>query len=445
MTSLTNFISVAGTLVTTKEQADILGGVAEMAETILSGLGNILTTVSGMGDFITNAEGELDLVRVSAFLQVIQTTFNELKTFLPNIISGIMTAFTGVDVAVLKSKVNVMGSVITFLTNVLDMTSTLNDLASGAAGEGGSLTTGLANIAKLFTAGEGAGEVDFFDIVQSVVDGAKSIVIGRLPNFTPVTTLFTNLKSVTEAMSEIANAEINTAKREIIASAIQGIKSSMEVVGGATFKAAVAGIANINLTKVVTVSSQLQSISESISNIQSVNADGIFGLETVISSFQPIIDAIDNVIVTRGRGGTIQKATTFNSLLTKLGNVSENLAIVNRNLLPIVTTTNENMRERVSALMGTITDTVSAINNMGAIDLSTTMRRLENNFGLGNTASYTINNENFNVTLNLNVTFDAGTFVEVLFDQAIERSTSTGAAASGPRAFTPASFNPATE
>lgn len=425
MTSLSRFITLATGLGATKEQAEVVSAIADLISSILGGLSTLARTIGSLAEIAIPETGELDSGRIDGLLTITNTLFLSLGTFLPDLITNLNNAFEGIRPSVLESRIRVVGQVITFLGQAIELSETLKNLSDGAAtGQGEAAIPGLTNIKNLFVS-EAEGGVGLFDIVQTIIDGTKNLNIDRIPGLKGVTNLFKSVATIAETTGEIAGAGLDRSAGAAVNQAVHVIHGTIHHIK--ILKGRMAEITGANFSTLVTTTSQIAEIAGSISSIPVLTANGINSLATLLSNttgdasggiLQNIINDIDQIEL----GGAATKIGGFNRLLARLATTSESLNTLNTNLLPIATGGSENLRTRVSDLMGTIEDTVGAINRIGQVELNTTLRRLADNFGLGGSSAYTINNENFNLTINMRVVIDAGTFESVFYDRAVEQS-----------------------
>lgn len=423
MKSMGDFIRIASTLVTSEAQANVVNAVAELMSTLLGGLNTLSRTIIDMSRIVFPSGAEFNRERLDGFLGFTLDIFNAMKTFIPDIVRNVLVAFEGVDVGRLQNKLAIVERIMTLLGTVVDLSDKLKDLSDEAASRQGQISVpGLQNIKNLFVS-QSEGGVGLFDIIETIINNVKTLNVSRLPNLTGLIRIFANIATISESTSEIAGAGLNRA-------AGSNINQAFDVINGTVhhikiLKGRMAEINNANFSTLVTVTSQIATIAGSISSIPVLTANGINSLSVLLQPasaagggvLQQIINQIDQLQL----GDAPTKVSGFNRLLARLDTTSKSLNTLNTNLLPIATSGNESLRTRVSDLMGTITDTVAAINNIGQVELNTTLNRLADNFGLGRTSSYTINNENFNLTINMRVVIDAGRFENVFYERAQEQ------------------------
>lgn len=447
MKALGDFITTAGTLVATPEQANVVNAVAELMETLLDGVNTLSQTIIDMADMVFPGQGDVNSERLEGFLTLTLAIFDAMKTFIPDIVANVINAFKGVDVGRLQTQLGAVERIITLLTSVVTLSSTLKELsddaASGGGGGQGEISIGgLQNIKNMFVPEEEGG-VGLFDIIQTIINNTKTLDIGRIPSLKGITKLFENVVSITESVSSIAGAGLNDEAGANVNKAFNIINGTVHHIK--VLKGRMTEIRGADFSTLVNVSSQISQITESISSIPVLTADGINSFGALLNPSETNTEGgvLQQLITDMGRisiGDTPTKVGSFNQLLTRLATTANGLSTLNTNLLPIASSANANLRSRVSDLMGTITDTVAAINEIGTVELSTTLEKLEENFGLGRSASYTVSNENFQLNISMRVVIDAGTFESVFFERA--RETTVGTTNPIPGRFTTGAFVP---
>ena len=268
------------------------------------------------------------------------------------------------------------------------------------------------------------------DFIVNMINATESIPIERFQAIANMLPLLTGIGDYIKAFEKVGdvfktstegNAGIDTA-------AVDAILGSLVTVVSRIMWSSKA-FENFNAEQIRAISSVVGNsvsliknfgeISKNMSNLGNFDTKGLEDLNAFVPFFSNTLLTLTSMSDVFNQEN-MQKLDLFNGVAERIVGTAENLANINQALIPVTSNTTENLRARVGELLGTIGDTVNAVNSIGSVGLSTTLEALENNLGLGRSASYTIKNENFNLTINMKVVIDAGRFENVFYRRAME-------------------------
>jgi hypothetical protein len=367
------FAEASGTI--NPEQAESIKAIAGVLGPVFEGISNILEVVKNFkttGDMGTNLE---------AFSGFINNIFERLQSFLPTLVSGIQSVFSGTNPASLKSKASALKGVVDLIGSVIGFVSTFYWTVRNAGGgmanwqttEGGGISAGLGTLRNLFDTGI---KNNLFAIIGDIIDGIDQVInsdmatkLRRIPNFS----------RLVKAMTQITN----------IATSIKTISESVrKSTAGATGGTSILNRGDIN------------GMIHPIGFMIEVLTVDRFG-----SSQKTLTDLITAFNETGLSSRSLQRITGFSRGLGTFANaLKDSLEDIN------VDTAN-----RIRDIAGALAETINDLNNVTDVNATTTLGRLTKNLGLGSRQSYTIDNRNFSIVLNLDVKMDAGNFEQVLF------------------------------
>lgn len=380
LSGISSLIGTVAALNFRPEQASVIQAVSGMLNSILNGMAGLIGAVANVAALGARADDEMPdgdavITPLQDLAMNMGAIFSSLQGILPDLVRNINEAFKGVRASTINARVDAVNNIIGLLKTALDFSSALDNFNKNNRGQatgGGLGPTGLERLNELF----GAEPINIFTIVRSVVSGIRGIDTSRVPS----------LKGVASAIGSLAD----------IATNITSLDSLTTIdIGG------IANFINTNL----------------IPNLGRI----INGIHLFTKGEMPGLDG-----ETMSGVSAVSVVRSFNSSLgPQLITFTEHLQNVSRNLAPVGEGITADLRDRVLRLTDTIRDTVQAVNGIGTVDLSTTLEALENNLGLGRSASYTISNENFNLTVNMKVVIDAGRFESVFLKRAEEEDPTT--------------------
>jgi len=367
------FAEASGTI--NPAQAESIKAIAGVLGPVFEGISNILEVVK---NFRTTGNADTNLEAFSGFINNI---FEQLQNFLPTLVRGIQMVFIGINPASLKSKASALKGVVDLIGSVIGFVSTFywtvrnagGGMANWSTTEGGGISAGLGTLRNLFNPNQ---RNNLFAIIGDIINGIESAIspamvakLRKIPNFS----------RLVKAMSEISN----------IASSIKTISESVrKSTGGATGGTTVLNRGDIN------------GMIHPIGFMIEVLTVDQFG-----SSAQTLTELISEFNETGLSSKSLQRITGFSRGLGTFANsLKDGLEGIN------VETAN-----RVRDIAGALSETINELNNLTSLNANTTLGTLSRNLGLGRTQSYTIDNRNFSIVLNLDVKMEAGNFEQVLF------------------------------
>lgn len=383
----------------TKERAEGVGAIAEIIGPILDALTGL---VRAAGSFTTGT-GSLNAESLSSLTTVVNTLFENLRTFLPTLVTGINTAFAGIDTRSLNSKVKTLANIADLISTVVKFVGDFYWLVRGAGGgmanwrtdEGGGISAGLGTLRNLFR-NDTDNPNNLISIISDIVNGISGMDRTVLRKITSLPD-FSRLQRVMLSLGSIANS-IKTMREAFNIVRTEG--GTAQLLTGAEIH---------NLLGVVT------SVVMALTEDQYPEAGGKT-MEQWIAQFNE----------TSLSSQSLRRLTSFTRGLGGFANaLSDSVGDLN------VETTN-----RIRDIVNSLSTTISSLASIGEINVDSSLETLSRNLGLGTRASYTINNRNFQVVLNLDVTMEAGNFEKVLF----RRSEMTSITTSTGRPLTPGSF-----
>lgn len=366
------------------DQAAVLQAAAGLITSLLSGLAELMRTIGGvLAPLTEQAEDAPDVSSTTAltdFMTNIGSVFEQLQGILPDLVSNINAAFEGVSVSTLGRRTDALNNIIGMLTSFIDFAIALRRFDTGGE-QVPTMSTGggLFQLNQLFT-----GTPNIFSIIRTAIEGLRTIDVSNIPNLTKTKTAIENLADITSSLESL-----NTSR-----TALEPVMGDLDnFIGAGSMTSG-------------TLTSLLSGIGTALGSLVggSEGAQILTNLGRFNSQFAP----------------KIVQATEY------LGNIASNL-------LPIGNNVTDELKTRVLDLVDTISQTVDAVSSLDAINLSTTLEALSNNLGLSGVGAYTITNENFNLTINMRVVIDAGTFEEVFYQRAVEEDVTD-------RRFTSTSF-----
>jgi hypothetical protein len=363
-------------------QAPVLQAASVLIGSLFEGFTSLTRAIASLTEDSTKAPEPGATTRLTDFAENIGTVFEELRGILPGLISNINAAFTGVKVGTLSRRTDALNSIIGMFTNLFEFSKALDEFNRQNTGQaaGGARTGGLQRLNELFT-----GDPSFFDVVKNVIDGMKNISVRGIPDLGPVAEAMQKISEIATSLQEVSDSTNGLNLTNIV-----------QTIGG--------GEAGTNFAAQNTIIGAIHAISN--------------GLRSITSSPQ-----------------TLNTLRVFSDTAgEQIVAVFDHLANISRNITPIVEGMTDETRTRVSDLIATITDTVTAIQGINSVDLSTTLTSLTDNLGLGRTASYTIDNENFNLTINMSVYIKAEELERIFYERATENDW-TGVRFANPGAF----------
>lgn len=355
------------------DQAAVLQASAALITSLLGGLAELMKAIGGVLTPLSEQATEGDapdassMTSLTDFMTNIGGVFEQLQGILPDLVSNINAAFEGVSVSTLGRRTDALNNVIGMLTSFIDFAIALRRFDTGSEQLPTMSTAGgLFQLNQLFT-----GTPNIFTLIRTAIEGLRTIDVTNIPNLTKTKGAIENLASITSSLESLNNS-----------------RKTIEADMGA---------------------------------LNNFIGEGSMTSGTLTGLLSGIGTALGSLV--GGSEGTelLSNLSRFNSQFApKIVQATEYLGNIASNLLPIGQNVTEELKDRVLSLVDTISETVDAVSGLNAINLSTTLEALSNNLGLSGVGAYTITNENFNLTINMHVTIDAGTFEEVFYKRAIE-------------------------
>jgi hypothetical protein len=422
------------------QQIQGIGAVATLITSILSGLSGMTTAVMNFANLAQSggglmSGGSIDPILLGELMQFFGRMFDQLKTFLPDIIRNIQAAFNGIDLNTFKSQVEALEPLLRTLNQLNNLTENMFEFAKQAGGgDVNEFMTGLRRIDLLFKAG-GGNWPSIFSILKNIIANLPHIQMNRSVDLSATVTAINQLKEIGIALGEIKSVpalfNMETLRRTeklfkaggdtggnypSIFSILRDIKKNLP---HARLNAAV------DLSETVAAVHQLKDIALSFAEMPSTSAlegvdEALDRMPALISKLQTVLTGVEDVEISNS---TIQNINRLNKAGPRLSRLSQTISNTVLGFTPALSSVGDGVRGTVAEMLGTIEDTVNAVNRIGTIPLTTTLDRLSDNLGLGRSASYTIRNENFNVTIQLKVVMDAGDFERVFAERAVEATT----------------------
>ena len=392
-------LALGGAVVFFGEAIELVQKLIELtAETDDEGINNALERGRRIIDSLSNTAraledntrifGQVGLADVAArfalfgtFIDTIKGIFTELLPAIQTTIttlSGVEGGFGNIQTVV----TNMLSPLTTFISNLLETTKSFDlERISGLANIGplvasvGEFTKSLGSVSGMFTAGANRIDTGAVDTFLGSVEGMVSGILWS-----------------TKAFAEMDQEQIRS-----VHTVIDSVGELITNIGNTT---------------------------RTLSNIEVGDGNALTTIGGFMTTLQGVLGLFGGGANASGVGladpTNLEGITAFNSIAEHIVTAATSLANINQALLPVASSTTEGLRTRVAELLGTVSDTVNTINGIGSVGIETSLRALENNLGLGNAASYTISNENFNLTINMKVIIDAGRFENVFYRRAVE-------------------------
>lgn len=424
------------------QQIQGIGAVASLISSILSGLSGMTAAVMNFANLAQSGGGVLgggtiDPIILGDLMQFFGRMFDQLKTFLPDIMRNIQAAFNGIDLNTFKSQVEALEPLLRTLNQLSTLTKNMLDIvleAGGGTGDQTSFLEGLRRLQFIFKApGPEGSDPSIFSIIRSIIANLPGIQMNQSIDLSGTVTAINQLKEIGIALGAIKSVpalfDMETLRKTWMLFKAGGgdkypsIFSILREIKTQLPNAQM--IQSIDLSGTVTAVNQLKEIALSFAEMPSSSAlEGVDNaldlMPGLISKLQTVLTGVENVEISNS---TIKNINRLNKAGPRLSRLSQTISNTVLGFTPAISSVGDGVRGTVAEMLGTIEDTVNAVNRIGTIPLTTTLDRLSDNLGLGRSASYTIRNQNFNVTIQLKVVMDAGDFERVFAERAVEATT----------------------
>lgn len=391
---------------------EVLGGLVDVLETLTD---SDILELAGKGNQLTNFSTFLSGTLTTLFSSF-SGSFKEIIIEMRNLAALITPEQAGIirDVAPL------LGGI---LTGLVGITNSVTDLMKSGLGEAGAVNSDVIQNLLILVDGIFSQIKDLLPgILISINEAFRGVDARGLKNkvtiFSEIVSAISNLSSIISTISNVARENGGSTGDMYVGLGV--INSMFKAVPGGVdifhvIKNILNGFKNINLgsipnvqnvKKISLILDSMSEISSSVRQIKNNEFTGTIDIQPLIAFISSAASQLATLIIP----STLPSVKSLERLENSFNSISSIASILNRTVANIESGTNDSIGQLLKGLSGNI----DLLNNIRPVNIRTSLENLANNIGLGANESLTINNRNFTLQVNLQISMNAETIEEAI-------------------------------